>query len=72
MWNRIPYEGGRDLVRGGAMGKKKNGHHVQLAEQRLSHSHFFSYMVTVVVCTVEATSWDRERRLTGEIHIKGM
>lgn len=21
------------------MGKKKNGHHVQLAEQRLSHSH---------------------------------
>lgn len=38
------------------MGKKKNGHHVQLAEQRLSHSLLLSYTVTVIVCTVEATS----------------
>lgn len=31
-----------------------------------------SYTVTAIVCTVEATSWDRERCSTGEIHNKGM
>ena len=37
-----------------------------------SLSLLLSYTVTVIVCTIEAMSWDKERRSTGEIHIKGM
>ena len=52
------------------MGKKKEwSPRTARGAVSFSLSLLLSYAVTVIV---EATSWDRERRSTGKIHIKGV